>query len=196
MSIAVHFLKAIGRPTCTFRLSYINFWYFFFSLYFIYLYYLHENRPLQSHALIKTKTQVNVYLGAFIEGVATLLCRLASRAIGELGPKFSTIYESFIGTSLVVAGGNLDKIMYAFKCCLLIAISYISSFQLFGRLLQSGIGNIIEMGLSWSHKYRAYYCLLVGSVCRCSSIRAFIQSKSCAKVAARWSSSCIRQWQC
>lgn len=48
--------------------------------------------------------QVNPYLGAFIEGVATLLCRLASRALGELGPKHASILDSFIGTSLVIAG--------------------------------------------------------------------------------------------
>lgn len=48
--------------------------------------------------------QVNPYLGAVIEGVATLLCRLGSRALGELGPKHAPIIDSFIGTSLVVAG--------------------------------------------------------------------------------------------
>lgn len=48
--------------------------------------------------------QVNPYLGAIIEGVATLLCRLASRALTELGPRHATIIDSFIGTSLVVAG--------------------------------------------------------------------------------------------
>lgn len=90
-----------------------------------------------------------MYLGAFIESFATLLCRLASRAISELGPRFSTVYDSFIGTSFVVAGGILDKLLNATKCFLLIAISYICSFQLFGRLLQSGSGNIIKMGLSW-----------------------------------------------
>lgn len=48
--------------------------------------------------------QVNPYLGTVIEGVATLLCRLASRALGELGPRHASIIDSFIGTSLVVAG--------------------------------------------------------------------------------------------
>ena len=48
--------------------------------------------------------QVNPYLGAFIEGIATLLCRLASRALGELGPRQAPIIDSFVGTSLVVAG--------------------------------------------------------------------------------------------
>lgn len=48
--------------------------------------------------------QVNPYLGAAIEGFATLLCRLASKTLNEKGPKFCSIIDSFIGTSLVVAG--------------------------------------------------------------------------------------------
>lgn len=44
------------------------------------------------------------YLGAFIEMIATLLCRLASRALSELGPRHASIIDSFVGTSLVVAG--------------------------------------------------------------------------------------------
>lgn len=51
--------------------------------------------------------KVNPYLGAAIECVATLLCRLASRALGELGPRHASIIDSFIGTSLVVAGKNI-----------------------------------------------------------------------------------------
>lgn len=54
--------------------------------------------------------QVNPYLGAAIEGVATLLCRLASKTIAELEPKHSSVIDSFIGTSLVVAG-KLDGII-------------------------------------------------------------------------------------
>ncbi|GAB0092984.1 Aquaporin [Sergentomyia squamirostris] len=47
--------------------------------------------------------QVNPYLGAVIEGIATLLCRLASKSLSELGPKHAPLIDSFIGTSLVVA---------------------------------------------------------------------------------------------
>lgn len=36
--------------------------------------------------------------------IATLLCRLASRALTELGPRHASIIDSFVGTSLVVAG--------------------------------------------------------------------------------------------
>lgn len=48
--------------------------------------------------------QVNPYLGAFIEGIATLLCRLASRTIHDLNIRHATFIESFICTSLVVSG--------------------------------------------------------------------------------------------
>lgn len=50
--------------------------------------------------------QCSPYMGAIIEGVATLLCRLASKTIAELNPKYATIIDSFIGTSLVVAAFN------------------------------------------------------------------------------------------
>lgn len=43
-------------------------------------------------------------MGAVIEGFATLLCRLASKTLSEKDPKFCSIIDSFIGTSLVVAG--------------------------------------------------------------------------------------------
>ena len=48
--------------------------------------------------------QVNQYLGAFIEGFATLCCRLASKVISEKDARFGAFIDSFIGTSLVVAG--------------------------------------------------------------------------------------------
>ncbi|XP_054267794.1 aquaporin-11-like [Macrosteles quadrilineatus] len=50
--------------------------------------------------------QVSPIAGAIIEGIATCLCRLASRAIGEVGPKYAAAYDSFVGTSLVVAAFN------------------------------------------------------------------------------------------
>lgn len=58
-----------------------------------------------------TNLQVNAYLGAFIEGLSTLLCRLASRTIADLGVRHSTLIESFLGTSLVVAGNYLKIII-------------------------------------------------------------------------------------
>jgi hypothetical protein len=48
--------------------------------------------------------QVPVLYGAAIEGSATCLCRLASKTLSEFRPRFSTAIDSFISTSLVVAG--------------------------------------------------------------------------------------------
>jgi len=48
--------------------------------------------------------QVPVIVGAVIEGVATALCRLASRTLSDLQPRATTVIDSFIGTSLVVLG--------------------------------------------------------------------------------------------
>ncbi|RZF47219.1 hypothetical protein LSTR_LSTR004928 [Laodelphax striatellus] len=50
--------------------------------------------------------QVNFILGALIEALATCLCRLFSRLIGEWNPRFGVALDSFIGTSLVVAAFN------------------------------------------------------------------------------------------
>lgn len=52
--------------------------------------------------------QVSPILGAIIEGIATCLCRLASRAIAEVGPKYAAAMDSFIGTSLVLAGKSQE----------------------------------------------------------------------------------------
>lgn len=66
-----------------------------------------ENHVGRAFEECKADLQVNPYLGAVIECVATLLCRLASRAIAEVGPtKYATAIDSFVGTSLVVAGTN------------------------------------------------------------------------------------------
>jgi aquaporin related protein len=56
--------------------------------------------------------------GAFIEGIATLLCRLASKTLSEKGPKYAQILDSFIGTSLVVAGNEksfIQRFKFKFK---------------------------------------------------------------------------------
>ena len=41
--------------------------------------------------------------GAVIEGVATLLCRLTSKYLGDLEPKYASAIDSFVATALVVA---------------------------------------------------------------------------------------------
>lgn len=48
-----------------------------------------------------------VIFGAFIECVATCIYRVVSRGLSELNPRFSTVIDSFIGTSLVVAGASV-----------------------------------------------------------------------------------------
>lgn len=53
--------------------------------------------------------QVHPYMGAVIEGFATLLCRLASKTLSEKGTKFCSVIDSFIGTSLVVAGTYISS---------------------------------------------------------------------------------------
>jgi len=80
---------------CVYRFVQVFWWFEFVQT--------HENRAFEE---CTADLQVNPYLGAFIEGVATLLCRLASRALAELGPKHATIIDSFVGTSLVVAAFN------------------------------------------------------------------------------------------
>lgn len=64
----------------------------------------------------KTDLQVPVLYGAVVEGIATCLCRLASKSLGDLNPRFATAIDSFIGTSLVVAafdysGGYFNPVL-------------------------------------------------------------------------------------
>ncbi|XP_063386917.1 aquaporin-11 isoform X2 [Cydia fagiglandana] len=64
----------------------------------------------------KADLQVPVLYGAVVEGIATCLCRLASKSLGDLNPRFATAIDSFIGTSLVVAafdysGGYFNPVL-------------------------------------------------------------------------------------
>ncbi|XP_001360767.2 aquaporin-11 isoform X1 [Drosophila miranda] len=74
----------------------------------------HKGRAFES---CSADLQVSPYLGAVIEGVATLLCRLASKTLSDKEPKFASYIDSFIGTSLVVA-------VYAFNYALLAAFNF------------------------------------------------------------------------
>jgi len=58
-----------------------------------------------SHAfdICSADLQVPVLYGAIIEGVATLLCRLTTRYLGDLEPKYASAIDSFVATALVVA---------------------------------------------------------------------------------------------
>lgn len=48
--------------------------------------------------------QVPVIAGFLIECVLTCACRLVSRALGEIEPKFASAIDSFFATSMVVLG--------------------------------------------------------------------------------------------
>lgn len=48
--------------------------------------------------------QVPVFLGFLIECVLTCACRIVSRALGELEPKFASAIDSFFATSMVILG--------------------------------------------------------------------------------------------
>ena len=48
--------------------------------------------------------QVPVMTGALIEGAATFLCRIVSRMISEIEPRFGGAIDALVGTSLVLAG--------------------------------------------------------------------------------------------
>ncbi|KAJ8982861.1 hypothetical protein NQ317_002268 [Molorchus minor] len=49
--------------------------------------------------------QVDMILGAVIEGVATCLCRLTSRVLSETDAKYGGVFDAFFATALVVAEG-------------------------------------------------------------------------------------------
>ena len=48
--------------------------------------------------------QVPVVFGFLIEAMLTCACRLFSRILGELEPKFSSAIDSFFATSMVILG--------------------------------------------------------------------------------------------
>lgn len=76
--------------------------------------------------------QVPVIAGFLIECVLTCACRLVSRALGEIEPKFASAIDSFFATSMVVLGelndrgkaiGNCKGARWSFRnmlgtCCL------------------------------------------------------------------------------
>ncbi|XP_015114997.1 aquaporin-11 [Diachasma alloeum] len=63
----------------------------------------HKDRAFED---CTTDLQVPVIIGAFIECIATCICRVVSRGLGELNPRFSNIIDSFVGTTLVVVAFN------------------------------------------------------------------------------------------
>ncbi|XP_057321928.1 aquaporin-11 [Microplitis mediator] len=63
----------------------------------------HKNRAFDD---CSTDLQVPVIIGAFIECIATCMCRVVSRGLGELNSKLGSIIDAFVGTTLVVAAFN------------------------------------------------------------------------------------------
>lgn len=73
----------------------------------------HKNKAFED---CTADLQVPVLYGVIIEGIATCLCRLASRSLSDINPRFATTIDSFIGTSLVVAafdysGGYFNPVL-------------------------------------------------------------------------------------
>ncbi|XP_077287849.1 aquaporin isoform X3 [Arctopsyche grandis] len=73
----------------------------------------HKDRAFED---CKADLQVPMFYGAIVEGIATCICRLSSKSLGDLSPKFATAIDSFIGTSLVVAafdysGGYFNPVL-------------------------------------------------------------------------------------
>lgn len=60
----------------------------------------HKNKAFED---CTTDLQVPVIFGAFVEGIATCIYRVVSRGLSEVNSRFSTILDSFIGTTLVIA---------------------------------------------------------------------------------------------
>lgn len=76
-----------------------------FSLYLGLTCLVNAEEQMSTHGIEDCLTvQVPVLYGAAIEGSATCLCRIASKTLSEFKPRFSTAIDSFISTSLVVAG--------------------------------------------------------------------------------------------
>ncbi|XP_053610583.1 aquaporin-11 isoform X2 [Plodia interpunctella] len=75
-----------------------------------------ETHKDKAYEECRADLQVPVLYGAVVEGIATCLCRLASKSLGDLNPRFATAIDSFIGTSLVVAafdysGGYFNPVL-------------------------------------------------------------------------------------
>ena len=91
------------------------------------------------------RLKVSPLIGAVIEGVATLLCRLASKALSENNPKHASTIDSFIGTSLVVAG-NIKSHPLTSTIGLIIIIYFLKAFQFSGGYFNP----VLATALQWS----------------------------------------------
>lgn len=90
--------------------------------------------------------------GALIEGIATLLCRLASKTLSEKNPKFTTVLDSFIGTSLVVAGKELKRLIgfrhrrVTWVMLILISVFYFEAFNYSGGYFNPVLSTSLKWG--------------------------------------------------
>ncbi|KAL5288351.1 AQP12B family protein [Megaselia abdita] len=91
--VALKSWAALMGGCCVYRFVQVIWWFEFAET--------HQGRAFED---CSADLQVHPYIGAAIEGIATMLCRLASKSLSEIGPRFGNVIDSFIGTSLVVAG--------------------------------------------------------------------------------------------
>ncbi|XP_011253414.1 aquaporin-11 [Camponotus floridanus] len=63
----------------------------------------HKNR---AYGDCTTDLQVSAIIGTLVECIATCICRVVSRVLADLNPRFSTVIDAFVGTALVVAAFN------------------------------------------------------------------------------------------
>lgn len=95
--------------------------------------------------------QVSPLAGAVIEGIATLLCRLASKTLSEKSPKYTTIIDSFVGTSLVVAGKELKRLILLRHHHITWLMIVLTSFFYFEAFNYSGgyFNPVLSTSLKW-----------------------------------------------
>jgi aquaporin rerated protein, invertebrate len=99
---------------------------------------------------------VSPLAGAVVEGIATLLCRLASKALSEKSPKFTTLLDSFIGTSLVVAGKDhvshglmhFSHRLVTWTLIVLISVFYFEAFNYSGGYFNPVLSTSLKWGCS------------------------------------------------
>ena len=92
--------------------------------------------------------------GAIVEGIATLLCRLASKTLTEKNPKYTTVLDSFIGTSLVVAGKEFKRLILlrhhhvTWLIIVLISLFYFEAFNYSGGYFNPVLSTSLKWGCS------------------------------------------------
>lgn len=93
--------------------------------------------------------QVSALSGALVECVATCMCRVVSRVLGDLNPRFSTVIDAFVGTSLVVAGRRTFLYFFSRReemSALLIFDINISAFNYTGGYFNPALATSLKYG--------------------------------------------------